>query len=64
MTIEFRRHDATAKNLTPTDQQAYRLRKSALQKAGASQDEADEALNAFFWQCFEDDEEDEGEATP
>ena len=64
MAVDFRRHDATAKNLTPQAQQAYRLKKSALIKAGASQGEADEALNAFFWQCFEEDDEDEGDDTP
>lgn len=61
MAIDFRRHDATAKNLTPPARQAYGLKKSALIKAGVSQDDADEALNAFFWQCFEDDDEDEGD---
>lgn len=64
MAIDFRRHDATAKNLTPADRQAYSSKKSALIKAGVSQEEADEAINAFFWQCFEDDEEDEGDETP
>lgn len=64
MTIDFRRHDATAKNLTSPAQQAYGLKKSAMIKAGVSQGEADEALNAFFWQCFEDDDEDEGDETP
>ena len=62
MPIDFRRHDATAKNLSALDQQAYRLKKAALIRAQAEQDAADEALNAFFWQCFEDDDEDEGEA--
>lgn len=62
--IDFRRHDTTAKNLTHPAQQAYRLKKAALIKAGVSQDEADTALNAFFWQCFEDDDEDEGDDTP
>ena len=61
MLIDFRRHDATAKNLSVPDQQAYRSKKAALIKAGANQDAADEALNAFFWQCFEDDDEDEGD---
>lgn len=64
MAVDFRRHDAMAKNLTSPDQQAYGLKKSAMIKAGVSQGEADEALNAFFWQCFEDDDEDEGDDTP
>lgn len=64
MAIDFRRHDATAKNLNPTDRQAYSLKKSALIKAGVSQVEADETLNAFFWQCFEDDDEDEVDDAP
>lgn len=64
MAIDFRRHDATAKNLTPPAQQAYRLKKSELINAGLSQGEADETLNAFFWQCFEEDDEDEGDDTP
>lgn len=64
MAIDFRRHDATSKNLTSPAQQAYKLKKSALIKVGASQSDADEALNAFFWQCFEDDDEDEGDDTP
>ena len=59
MLIDFRRHDATAKNLSVPDQQAYRSKKAALIKAAAGQAAADEALNAFFWQCFEDDDEDE-----
>jgi len=61
MLIDFRRHDATAKNLSVPDQQAYRSKKAALIKAAVGQDAADEALNAFFWQCFEDDDEDEGD---
>ena len=64
MAIDFRRHDATAKNLTAPAQQAYRVKKSELIKAGRSQADADEALNAFFWQCFEDDDEDEGDEAP
>lgn len=64
MAIDFRRHDATAKNLTAPARQAYGLKKAALMKAGVSQSEADEALNAFFWQCFEDDDEDEGDDAP
>ena len=61
MPIDFRRHDTTAKNLSVPDQQTYRSKKAALIKAGSGQDAADEALNAFFWQCFEDDDEDEGD---
>ena len=59
MPLDFRRHDATAKNLLPPDQQAYRLKKAALIRQQADQDAVDEQLNAFFWQCFEDDDEDE-----
>ena len=61
MPLNFRRHDATAQNLTSPAQQAYAAKKAALIKSGVSQDEADEILNAFFWQCFEDDDEDEGD---
>lgn len=61
MTLDFRRHDATAKNLSPVDRNAYALKKSDLIKGRVQQAEADEILNTFFWQCFEDDDEDEGE---
>lgn len=59
MAIDFRRHDAMAKYLTPSAQKAYGLKKSTLIKTGVPQSEADEGLNAFFWQCFEDCDEDE-----
>lgn len=61
MPTDFRRHDTTAKYLSDADRQKYAARKAALIKARAGQDDADEQLNAFFWQCFEDDEEDEGD---
>ena len=61
MTLDFRRHDATAKNLSPSDRQAYSLKKSELLKTRVTQAAADELLNTFFWQCFEDDDEDEGD---
>lgn len=60
MPTDFRRHDATAKNLSAADQQTYRTKKAALLRAQVEQSAADEQLNAFFWQCFEDDDEDEG----
>lgn len=61
MPADFRRHDATARHLSAPDRQKYATKKAALTKAQASQADADEQLNAFFWQCFEDDDEDEGE---
>ena len=61
MPIDFRRHDATAKNLSVPDRQKYALRKGDLIKGQVKQTAADEQLSAFFWQCFEDDDEDEGE---
>ena len=61
MTADFRRHDATAKNLSTPDRQKYVLKKAELIKARAGQADADEQINALFWQCFEEDDEDEGE---
>ena len=61
MPIDFRRHDSTAKHLSPDDRQKYAVKKAALIKAQAEQAVADEQLNAFFWECFEDDDEDEGD---
>ena len=61
MPASFRRHDTTARHLSPVDQQAYSREKAALIAAKADQDQADAKLNAFFWQCFEDDDEDEGD---
>ena len=61
MPASFRRHDTTAHHLSPVDQQAYSREKAALIAAKADQDQADAKLNAFFWQCFEDDDEDEGD---
>ena len=58
--IDFRRHDTTAKHLPDLDRQKYALKKAELIKAKVEQAQADEQLNAFFWQCFEDDDEDEG----
>jgi hypothetical protein len=64
MPASFRRHDTTAKHLSPADQQAYVRLKSQLVTANASQDDVDNRVNGFFWQCFEDDDEDEGEPEP
>ncbi|MEO8685843.1 MAG: hypothetical protein ABI414_13510 [Devosia sp.] len=61
MATSFRRHDTTARHLSLADQQAYAREKAALIAAKADQDQADAKLNAFFWQCFEDDDEDEGD---
>jgi len=61
MTTDFRRHDATARNLSAPDQEKYALKKAALLKGKVDQAGADEQLNAFFWHCFEADDEDEGE---
>ncbi|MHA6689167.1 hypothetical protein [Devosia sp. A449] len=61
MSTDFRRHDTTAKHLSAADRQKYALKKAELIRLQAAQAAADEQLNAFFWQCFEDDEEDEGE---
>ncbi|KKC35344.1 hypothetical protein WH87_17380 [Devosia epidermidihirudinis] len=61
MPIDFRKHDATAKHLPDADRQKYTLKKAELIKAKVAQDAADEQLSAFFWQCFEDDDEDEGD---
>lgn len=61
MPTDFRRHDATAKHLSADDRQKYAAKKAALIKGQAGQDDADEQLNAFFWQCFENDDEDEGD---
>jgi hypothetical protein len=63
MAADFRRHDATAKSLSAPDRQTYALEKAKLVKDHVSQAEADEVLNAFFWRCFEDDDEDEGDVT-
>ena len=60
MPASFRRHDTTARHLSPADQQVYAREKAALIAAKAEQDQVDAKLNAFFWQCFEDDDEDEG----
>ena len=60
MPTDFRRHDATAKNLNAADRQKYALKKAELIKVRAEQADADEQLNSFFWQCFDDDDEDEG----
>ena len=61
MPIDFRRHDATAKNLSAPDRQRYASEKARLVKDRVDQAEADEVLNKFFWRCFEDDDEDEGD---
>lgn len=61
MPTDFRRHDTTAKHLSAPDRQKYALKKAELIKARSEQADADEQLNAFFWQCFEDDDEDEGD---
>jgi len=57
----FRRHDITAKSLSAPDQQAYALEKAKLVKDRVGQTEADDVLNKFFWLCFEEDDEDEGD---
>ncbi|MET3927783.1 hypothetical protein [Devosia sp. 2618] len=61
MPIDFRSHDTTAKSLSPADRQKYAVQKAELIRARAEQSAADEQLNRFFWQCFEDDDEDEGD---
>jgi len=61
MPASFRRHDSTAKHVSLADQQAYARLKAELIAGNASQEAADTQLNSFFWQCFEDDDEDEGE---
>ncbi|KKB86019.1 hypothetical protein VW29_04605 [Devosia limi DSM 17137] len=61
MPINFRRHDTTARHLSEPNRQVYARLKSSLIASKVSQEAADEKLNAFFWQCFEDDEEDEDE---
>jgi hypothetical protein len=61
MPIDFRRHDSTARHLAAPGREKFALKKAELLKAKVGQAAADEQLNAFFWQCFEDDDEDEGE---
>ncbi|MET3900579.1 hypothetical protein ABIB57_004545 [Devosia sp. UYZn731] len=61
MPASFRRHDSTAQNISPADRQAYARLKAELLAANIGQAEVDTKLNSFFWQCFEDDDEDEGE---
>ena len=61
MPASFRHHDTTARNISPADQQAYARLKAELTAANVSQEDADTKLNTFFWQCFENDDEDEGE---
>lgn len=61
MPASFRRHDSTAQNISPTDRQAYARLKAKLLAGNIGQEEVDTQLNRFFWQCFEDDDEDEGE---
>ena len=61
MKTNFRRHDTTAQSLSALDRQAYAREKAALIADRAVQSDIDERLNAFFWKCFEDDAEDEGD---
>jgi hypothetical protein len=61
MPASFRRHDSTAQNISPADRQAYSRLKAELLATNAAQQDVDARLNQFFWQCFEDDDEDEGE---
>ncbi|MEO5808201.1 hypothetical protein [Devosia sp.] len=61
MAIVFRRHDTIAQNLSSADRSSYARLKAALIARQTSQAEADSQLDAFFWKCFEDDAEDEGD---
>jgi hypothetical protein len=61
MPASFRRHDSTAQNIPASDRPAYARLKAELIAGNVGQDEVDTRLNAFFWQCFEADDEDEGE---